>query len=265
MSIATVDDIAAGLASAQHRALMKNFGAPKAAGTFQSGWLATGLPPAGVAPAAFNVGPYTVDKSTTGALAYVNAVTQNYLAKASLLSTQVGSIILADRLWSCSGMGFAAATYTTTTPGSPPARITDNGLASELWVEQFVAAGAASGTLTANYLDSTGASVAGVIAAVQSAPVAGQMQPVPLANNLGVKQLTSVVTSATWTSGTFGMTIAQRLAELPIPQANAPNAVLDWAGCALAKVPADACLMLIFLANGTTGPIIAGSIDLIDK
>ena len=266
MAITSVDDIAAALASAQHRLLMKNFGAPKAAGAFQSGWLATGNPVAGAAAPAYTAGSgYACDKSTTGALPYVNGATQNYLAKFGPISTQVGSVVLLDRLWSCSGMGFTAGTYTVSTPGNLPARITDNGLAAELWVENFVAAGAASGTLTANYVDSTGASVSGQIAAVVSAPVAGQLQPVPLANNLGVKQLTSAVTSATWTSGSFGMLIAQRIAELPIAQANAPQNVADWAACALAKIPPDACLMLAFLANGTTAPVITGSIDIIDK
>lgn len=265
MAIATVDDIAAGLASAQHRSIVKNLTAPKAAGAFQSGWLATGLPAAGAAPAAYNAGSgYTADKSTTGAIALVNGAVANYLAKLSLASSQQGTIILADRLWSCSGMGFAAATYTVTTPGSLPARITDNGASAELWVEQFAAAGAASGTLVANYVDSAAANVSGTIAAVVSAPVIGQMQPVPMANNLGIKSLTSVVTNATWTSGTFGMTILQRIAEIPIVVSNV-GFTIDWAALALPRILSDACLMVFFLANGTTAPVLIGSADIIDK
>jgi hypothetical protein len=266
MSITTVDDIVAGLTSAQDVNILKNFGAPKAAGAFQSGWMATGLPGAGSASPAYTAGSgYTCSSATAGAFAYTNGAVQNWLARLMMTLTQPGLLILADRLWSCSGMGFAASTYTVTTPGSLPARITDNGVDCELWVEQFVAAGAASGTLTANYLNTAGSSKSGVIAAVVSAPVAGQMQPVPLqVGDVGIKQLTSVVTSATWTSGSFGMTILKRLAEVPIVAANVGQ-VQDWATLGLPKIPADACLMAFFLAAGTTAPVLIGSLDIIDR
>ena len=46
MAIATVDDIVAGLNSAQTRYYQKTFTAPKAVGAFQSGWTAAGNPAA---------------------------------------------------------------------------------------------------------------------------------------------------------------------------------------------------------------------------
>lgn len=266
MAIASVDDIAAALAApAQRIPYMKAITAPKAAGSFQSSWLAAGQPGAGAASPAFNAGAgYTCDKSTTGALPYTNGSVQNWLARISAMCSQPGVIVLADRLWSCSGMGFAASTYTVTTPGSLPARITDNGVGCELWVEQFAAAGAASGTLTANYVNTAAASKAGVIGAVVSAPVIGQMQQVPLqAGDTGVKQLTSVVNSATWTSGSWGMTILKRLAEIPIGIAGA-GAIMDWAAC-LAQIPADACLFAFMLAQNTTAPNLTGTAYVIDK
>jgi hypothetical protein len=265
MSITTLDDIAAGLAADQADIYLKVMTAAKAAGSFQSAWMANGNPPAGVAPPAYTAGSgYTCDKSTTGALNYVNGAVQNWLAKWAAFCTGVGTIIIADRLWSCSGMGYAASTYTVTTPGALPARITDNGLNCELIVEQFAAAGAASGTLTCNYLDSGGGSRAGVIPAVVSAPVTGQVQFVPLLNNLGVKSLVSVVNSATWTSGTWGMTIIKRIAEIPINVA-AAGTPLDWAGLGIPKLPADCCLFFIYCADGTTARTIFGRVNVIDK
>lgn len=265
MAIATVDDIAAALSSQQRVPFMKTLTAPKAAGAFQSAWLAAGMPGAGGASPAFNAGAgYTADKSTTGAMPYTNGAVQNWLARISAMCSQPGVIVFADRLWSCSGMGFAASTYAVTTPGALPARITDNGVGCELWVEQFVAAGAASGTLTANYLNTGGSAKAGVIAAVVSAPVIGQMQQVPLqAGDTGIKQLTSIVNSATWTSGSWGMTILKRLVEIPIGVAGA-GAVMDWAQV-LAAIPADACLFPFFLAQNTTAPNILGTAAIIDK
>lgn len=264
MAIATVDDIATALAIGIHTNVHKFLTAPKAAGAFQSAWMAPGTG-VGVAPPAYTAGSgYTCSAATNGALPYTNGATQNYIAEAFFTATQAGVIILADRLWSCGGMGFGVATYTVTTPGSLPARITDNGLKAEIYIEQFVAAGAASGTLTVNYTDSAAAAQAGVISAVVSAPVKGQMQMVPLANALGVKSIQSCVNSATWTSGTFGVTILQRIAEFPVTLANSSGICMDWSSI-LQKLPSDVCLMVLFLANGTTAPIIIGSFSTVDK
>ena len=266
MAISTVDDIVSGLASKQTQRILKNITAPKGAGAYQSAWLATGIPGAGAASPVYTAGSgYACDKSTTGAIAYTNGAVQNWLAKLSMLCSLVGTLIIADRLWSCSGMGFAASTYTVTTPGNLPARITDSGVGCELWVEQFVVAGSASGTLTCNYQNTTPAAKQGVIAAVVSAPVAGQMQPVPLqAGDLGISQLTSVVNSATWTSGSWGMTILKRLAEVEIIGANIGK-TLDWALLGLPKIPSDACLMLIYLANAASAAVALGRLEIIDK
>jgi hypothetical protein len=264
MTIATVDDIAAGLAADQADIFYKVLTAAKAAGSFQSAWMAAGNPPAGSASPAYTAGSgYTCDKSTVGALNYVNAAVQNWLARVTAQCTGVGSLIIADRLWSCSGMGYTNQAWAVTTPGNLPARITDNGLNCELVVEQFVAAGAASGTLTCAYLDSAGASKSGVIAAVVSAPVAGQIQFVPMANNLGIKQLTSATNSVSWTSGTWGMSIIKRIVEIDIPVATGKTA--DWASLGLPKLPSDCCLMFIYCADGTTARTIYGRINVIDK
>lgn len=270
MSISTVDDVASGILNSRQRSRFeKQITAAKTTAAFQSGWISSGFPLTGAAPPAYNAGAgYTADKSTAGALVYRNAVTQNYLARLAVAggtSVAQGTLFLADRLWHCSGMGFAAATYTVTTPGALPARITDNGLQAELWCEQFVAAGAASGTLVASYLDSAGGSQTGTLAAVVSAPVIGEMQQVPLANNLGVKQLTSVVTNATWTSGTFGMSIIQTLCEVPIFIPNGVPQQLDWAQLGLTTVPNDACLFLYWMPNTTNATTFCGWVDIIDQ
>jgi hypothetical protein len=136
----------------------------------------------------------------------------------------------------------------------------------EAWVEQNVAAGAASGTLTLNYLNAdTGAAKAGVISAVVSAPVVGQMQPIPLAaGDTGIRSIVSFVNSATWTSGTFGITLLKRIIEIPIPGAGF-GVSMDWAQLGLPKIPNDACLFAFFLAGSATAPVVLGSLEYIDK
>jgi hypothetical protein len=267
MAITGVDDIAVGLASSQSMDFLKVLTAAKAAGAFQSGWMASGNPGAGVASPAYTAGSgYTCSAATAGAVRYVNGAIQNYLARFAASCSQPGTILVYDRLWSCSGMGFAAGTYTVTTPGSLPARITDNGVDVEAWVENFVAAGAASGTLTLNYLNAnTGAAKSGVISAVVSAPVAGQLQPIPVAaGDTGVRSIVSAVTSATWTSGSFGITLMKPLARIIVPGIGVGQ-TLDWAGTGLAKIPPDACIMVLYLAQNTTAATIVGTFDVIDR
>lgn len=250
--------------SRQLFSILKTISAPKSIGAFQSAWLAAGRPGAGSAPPAYTAGSgYTCDRTTAGALGQVNGGTQLWTSQLTAGMSLAGTLMIYDRLWSCGGMGFAASTYTVTTPGSLPARITDSGVGVEAFVEQFVAAGAASGTLTLNYLNTAGSAKSGVISAVVSAPVAGQLQPIPLAvGNVGISQVTSAVNSATWTSGSFGITLAKLVAMIPIPVAGVA-ATYDWSSL-LDKIPSDACLMFAICASSTTAPTLFGKATIID-
>lgn len=269
MAIATVDDIVAALAAASRQTygFYKVLAAPKAAGSWVSGWMATGNPAAGAAPPAYTAGSgYTCDKTTVGSLAnFTNGATQLWLPRIGCGASQTGTLVLYDRLWSCGGMGFTAATYTVTTPGNLPARITDSGVGVEAFVEQFVTAGAASGTLTMNYKNVAAASKSGVIAAVVSAPVASQLQIIPLAaGDTGVSQVVSAVNSATWTSGSFGITLMKRICEISVVLANG-GMILDWASIPLSKIPNDACLQFAMLDASATQANLFGSLTLVDK
>lgn len=265
MTITTVNDIANGLSVAQDIPFLKVGTAPKAVGAFHSLWLAAGRPGAGSASPVYTAGSgYTCDASTPGAFPYTAGTIKNYLAKWFLSSSLAGSWFLVDRLWSCSGMGFASGTYTVTTPGSLPARAA-NGKNVFAIVENFVASGAASGTLTLNYRNTLDEAKSGVIAAVVSAPVAGQVQMIPYqVGDIGVSQVTSVVTSNTWTSGTFGITLVKPIAEITVDFAGGGRC-LDWSQLGLPVTPAGCCLMLIQLASSTTGAVVKGSLNIIDK
>lgn len=267
MAITSLDDVAAAISVAQRRPFFKSFSAPKAAGSWESGWLASGFPTAGSAPPVYTSGSgYTSSAATVGALSYTNPSVQNWLAQFIGCSTQSGTLILMDRLWSCSGMGFASATYTVTTPGSLPARVTDNGASAELWIENFVATGATTAvTLTANYLDSTGSAQTGSTPIFQSGAVAGQMQYVQLASgNNGIKQLTSAVINGTLTSGTFGMTILKRYLSIAAT-ATALGYIFDFTTVPLLQLPSNACLMFLACVGSANGVTIVGSMDIIDK
>jgi hypothetical protein len=266
MTITTVDDIAAGLSAGQKINVLKNSTVPKAIGSYQSSWLGVGFPGAGGTSLIYNAGTaYTCSSATTGAIPYTNAATMNYLAQVFASSTIAGSLFIYDRLWSCSGMGFGTATYTVGTPGALPARITDDGVNCELWVEQLIAAGAASGSLTVSMINPVGGTVSAVLPAVVSAPLIGQMQPVPLpAGTTGVKSIISATNSATWTSGSWGLTICKPVASIEIPLAGIGK-TLDWAALGLPVLPADACLFFIWQGGAATANQIMARLKIIDK
>jgi hypothetical protein len=162
-------------------------------------------------------------------------------------------------------MGYAAGTYTVTNPGDLPLRIEDYGIDCELWIEQYEAAGAASGTLLANYMNPSNVAEVGVIPAVVSAPVIGQVQPIPLdAGATGVRQLVSVVTDATWTSGTFGMSIVKRIATIEVPYPGCGK-TLDWAALGLPMLLDNACLALYWMGAAAEASQVLGQLSIIDK
>jgi hypothetical protein len=267
MTITTINDVVAGLGAQNNNYwAMKKFSAGLAAGAFQSSFYAAGNPGACAVPPAYTAGSgYACDKTTTGAMTYNNAVTQNWLAKWFATSTVAGTLILCDRLWACSGMGFAATTYSVTTPGSLPARITDSGVGVQIWIEQYVAAGANTGTITANYLNPSAGAESGVLSTILSAPVIGQMQQIPLqVGSVGVSQLTSIVNSQTWTSGSWGITLLKPIAAIPL-LASGTGYTLDWASVGLPQIPANACLMWIFQTTAATANTVISQTQIIDK
>jgi hypothetical protein len=227
--------------------------------------MANGYPTAGAAAPAYTAGSgYTCDDTKLGALALNLAPgTVNRVLALIAASQLPGSLHFHDRLWACTGMGFAAATYTVTTPGTLPTRITDNGVGVQAWVEVYATApGAATGTLTLNYVAPGGGAEAGVIPVVVSAPTASQMQKIPLqSGSTGVKQVTSAVTSATWTSGTaWGITLTKPLFSVGLDSPG--RKTMSWMHTRLAAIPADACLMLIWQPNAAQALYAAGDLCL---
>ena len=145
-------------------------------------------------------------------------------------------------------------------------RFDASGVGVQAWCEVYnVAAGAASGTLTFNYTEPGGGARAGVIPAVVSAPAVSQMQKIPRqAGSVGVQAPVSVVTSATWTSGTaWGITLTKPIISIPLSLVGV-SSVLDWAACRLAKVPDDACLQFIWQGAVTTALIARGGLAIGD-
>lgn len=239
------------------------------AGTWHSMWKVAGSPAAGATPPAFGSGSgYVPTRATTGALGQANPAGNRYLANVNLSASVVGSLIIYDRLWACSGFGTVVTTaQNVVTGGTLPAGRTPVGASDvELWLEVYTAPGATGATWTITAPDGGGTSRAYTYAHPANAESVGQMMPVvpPAAAAAGVNIPTSFQASvSSGTAGDIGITLMRRLAVIPFPLANIGQA-LDALAIGLPEVYDDACLAFMVQCSTTSTGVYLGSISLPD-
>lgn len=269
----TGDAIAAALAARPELDFLKASATAEGAGTYHSLWKVAGYPPAGSNPPLFSAGSgYTNDDTRVGSWAYTNPGAGNnlYVAQADFMGPTVGTLIVYDRLWSCSGFGTVVTTaQNVTTPGNLPAR--DNNGANlgdgvEIWGEVYTAPGATGATWTATYVDAGGTSGrTATYTHPANAETVGQMFPfIPSADGVSAhcRQLTSFQASvSSGTAGDIGITLLRRLLKIPLMAANVAT-VFDWALTKLPEVFDDSCLALMVQCSTTSTGIIAGGLGL---
>lgn len=261
MAIATMDALVDGLATGQTLPFYKPSMTAKGAGTFQSLWTAAGSPGAGATPATGS--GQTCSSSTTGALSFVNPTggELTYLARALANCGVIGSLILYDRLVTTSGLS-GTSTGTQTINSQALTRYT-SGTGVSAWIEWYTATGATASNITLNYTNDAGATgqVAAAATFVQT-PVVGQMMPLPLNGNDGIRIAESITLSAsTGTAGNFGVTLMKRLLTIPLPQANSAT-VMDALSSGLAQIPDSSCLAFMVWCSTTSTGVIHGEISL---
>ena len=268
MAITTQDQALAGMLppSSYYKASATTEGA----GTFHSLFLVAGTPGAGATPPAFTAGSgYTCDRTTQGAIPFTNPVSGNsHLARFAAAAATIGTLILYDRLWTCSGFNTTTLTaQNVTTPGSLPARdakgLTD-GVGVELWLEVYTAPGATGATWTVSYTNQDG--TAGRTATYThpaNAESVGQMMPMTLqAGDTGVRSVQSLTCSASsGTAGSIGITLLRRVAEIPITLVNIAQ-VLDFMATGFVRLYDGTCLALMVLCSATNSGIQMGSITI---
>lgn len=261
MAIATMDALVDGLATGQVLAFYKPSVTAKGAGTFQSLWTAAGTPGAGATPSTGS--GQTNSSSTVGALAYANPTggELSYLARAIANCSVVGSLVVYDRLVASSGLsGINTGTQNITSQALT--RYT-SGTGLTAWIEWYTATGATASNLTLNYTNDAGTTgqVTAATPFVQT-PVAGQMMPIPLNGNDGIRVAESVTLSAsTGTAGNFGITIMKRLLTIPLPLANT-GVTMDAFAAGLAQIPDSSCLAFMVWCSTTSTGVLSGEISL---
>lgn len=264
----TLDALLAALPSSEFD-IYKASQTAEGAGTWHSLWKAAGIPAAGATPPAFGSGgPYVPTRATLGAIGQANPVGSRFLANTNMSASTVGSLIIYDRLWSCSGFGTGVTTaQNVVSGGALPAGRTPVGASDvELWLEVYTAPGnvsAATWTITAP--DGGGTNRAFTYAHPSNAETGGQMMPVipPAGAAAGAGVPVSFQVSATSGAADIGITLMRRLAVVPFSLANAGQA-LDAFALGLPEVYDDACLALMVQCSTTNTGVYLGSISLPD-
>lgn len=267
MAITTQDGLVSALAAGQRFAIYRASATAEGAGTWHSLWKISGFPNAGNSPPAYSAGSgYVPDRTTTGAIPFTNPGSgSSYLAHLSLTGTVVGTLVVYDRLWACSGFSAnSASEQSVTTPGTLTAgRDPNSGADVEPWAEVYTAGGATAATWTLKGTDAAGNTNRNwTYAHPNNAESVGQMMPffpggASPAATAGCRVVTSLTTSTTGTAGDIGMTLLRRLAVIPITTANV-GFLADYALTGLPLVYNDACLAMMVLCSTTSTGVIQG-------
>lgn len=267
--ITTEDELIAALVAGERFSLYKASQTSEGAGTWSSLWKAAGFPAAGASPPAYTAGSgYSPTRSTAGAVPFSNPTNNAYLAKLSAQGTVIGTLIVYDRLWACSGFSSTVTTaQNVTTPGNlPSGRDPNSGADVEPWLEVYTAPGATTATWTLTGVDGAGNSgVTWTYTHPANAESVGQMMPFTLggtAVNRGCRQVTSLTCSASsGTAGDIGVTLLRRLCEIPLTTANV-GMVLDAFASGMPEIFDDACLALMVLCGANSTGVVQGLLAL---
>lgn len=216
----------------------------------------------GVAPSSgVNGGSHSAP--LVGALAQPGAVGgQNvHLMRCALRSSQVANFIIADRLWSNSGLSTTLTTSQAISPAALPARSNDataNGDGVLAAIEWSGAGGIGTPNATITYTDQSGnANASSVVASVASPPV-GTFELFPLASgDSGVRSIQAFQWNATHTSGAFHLVLFRPIVSLFVPIANA-EAVVDALTSGFPRLFDASCPFILQVPGATTATTLSG-------
>jgi hypothetical protein len=262
MTITTLDGVIAGLHQPNY---FSKAVATSTAGRMRSLFYAAGNP----GPAVASVAGVNGESLTAyaGQLPFINAgAGSEYLARfAAWCSSQVGSLLLCDRLWHNSGLSVTSTSLQSITSPAFPARDRDgstNGADIQIGLEVSTVMGAGTPTITLGYTNSAGtAGRSAVSSAVGTTMAVGDFVPLPLqAGDVGVRAVESLTLSATMTSGAYSLVAYRVLATLGLGQIGQENAV-DFLSAGGPKMYDNTVPFLIFVPGSTTAGTVGGQLS----
>lgn len=266
----TTDTIAAGLAASNARfVIQKVLPTMEGSGTYHSMWKIAGSPngAAGATPGAYTVGSgYVPTRATAGSVGQTNPTNNRYLALLDLRASILGTLLVYDRMWHCSGfVTNSTSEQVITTPGTlTSGRDPRSGLDVEPWIEIYTAPGATGATWTLKGTDSTGTSArTWTYTHPANAETIGQTAPMVPGTAIGGCQIPYSLTCSvsSGTAGDVGVTLRRKLATISIASALVESSK-DAFQLGLPEVYDDACIELLWLASATTSTTVFGTLGI---
>jgi hypothetical protein len=224
---------------------------PLANAAWFSGWLATGLPAAGVAPSSGLAGDVPTDATAGSIGSFVNPASGNtYLGRVTTFQSQSGNtsnsvLAIYDRLWHNSGIDRTLTTAQTINSVALT-RPDANGENVEAWWEVYVTMGTGTPTVTLTYTDQSGnTGNSGSSGALTASMVAGRTERFTMAaGDTGVRSIQTWQGSATFgTVGTIGLVMRRPVALLNVPLG--VQASHDAVSMGLPRIYDDACIEVL--------------------
>ncbi len=234
---------------------LKSF-TPQAAAAVTSLWTIAGIPGPGVNASSGTGGDVPTD-ATAGAFPFSNS-NNTYLARLGVWCTQIGHLMLYDRLWHNSGLS-VTSTSGQTVNSSTLTRPNSNGDGVEAWLQVYTTLGAGSTAKTISYTNQSGTSgqTGTLIGFVTTAAANRAFQFGLASGDTGVRSIQSFNNVATSTSGTFGLILRRPIAQLS-SVVNASSDLLGPIDGGLPRIYDDACLEFLWFANTSTAMTIGG-------
>lgn len=262
MAITTLDGAIAGMQYARNFA--KAVTGTMVAGRLISTWGLAGNPGAGSYNGTLN--GTTVNSSDAGSLNFTNPVSGNtYLARFLGQATISGQLILCDRLWHNGGITITSTSSQAISSPTFPARDAlgaTNGDGVLLGIEVSATTGAGTPTITMGYTNSQGTTLrtATNIEPTVASTVLRTFHRIGLqAGDVGVRAVSSIQLSATWTSGTINVVAYRPICSIALSNANTPS-MLDSLTSGFPQIFNDSSLFFLFVPSTTTTSNISGEV-----
>ena len=270
MAITTLDGMVAGFIAPQF--FIKSATALEAAGVMQSLFYMVGRPGAAAVPSPGVNGAALT--TYAGQIPFSNPGAGNtYLTRFSGLSSIVGTIILADRLWHNSGLTVTTTTEQAITSGAMPARDNNgsangDGLLCGIEVSTATTNGAAVTNTTLNYTDSDGnAGNTGTIPSTMpgggfpATAVAGTFVPFQLAaGDRGIRTIEGVTLGTSYGAGAIHLVVYRVLAVGTVGAVTV-GFDLDAFSLGMPRLFDNTVPFLIYVPNTTGSPNFFGQVS----
>ena len=264
MTMSTQDLVLAGLQPPWMFAKVAS--ATPAIGRPMSLWGVNGFPGIGAYSASLaGVALSSSSAMVTGQLPHTDPSSGNTnLARLSASASQIGVLMLCDRLWHNGGFTITSTGAQTISSVAFPARDnvgSVNGLGVQLGLEISATVGAATPTVAVSYTNSGGSAgrATTTIDTLASGSV-GQsfFRLAPQAGDIGVQSVQTLTLSTSWLSGTMNLVAYRPLAALELPVANVPNAI-DYLTSGFPQLFNGAVPFFLFLPAAASSFTLTGS------